>query len=332
MMATRRHFMTCVGGLTLLARPAASLAEPAARVLPDFYPGHPGYQHYIREPGSYYLDRDIVVRKSWGLTGHSGPNGGVVITLGCGNVEVDLAGRAITVHHGLAGVDLSAKANREHANRFAQERAGADNRNVIVRNGTLDLSDDDRGDSGVTLLDGWTSPERMTLPHGGNLRELGAPPENVDYQRNDYRLETLKVLSNGVGVAIEGSHNVIRDCVVESAGNVAVFSAGPDNLIENCEIRLRPLARGPDALDSPLRGAIVLRDGSNTVIRNCRIRVDRGGLPSDTHCILVRDGATNVSVEDCTFINVEEKDWITAMEGANVASRGNRFERRWQPW
>jgi hypothetical protein len=332
MTSTRRHFVTWAGAVALLSRSTASGAEPPARALPDLYPGHPGYEHYIREPGRYSMDRDIVVRKAWALTGHSGPNGGLVIQLGCGGVELDLAGHSITVHHGLSGIGLSAKANRELAGRFAHERAGIDNRDVAVRNGTLDLSDDDRGDSGVTLIDGWTSPGRMTLPHGANSRELGAPPENVAYLRNDYRLEKLKVLSNGVGIALEGSHNVIRDCVVESAGNVSVFSAGPDNLIENCEIRLRPLAPGPDAGNSPLRGAIVLRDGSNTVIRNCRIRVDPGGLPSESHCILVRDGATNVSVEDCTFVNVEEKDWITAMEGASVASRGNRFERRRQAW
>ncbi len=328
MTSTRRHFLAGAGALALLSRLDASWGEGAARALPDKYPGSPGYEHDIREPGLYRLDRDIVVRESLALTGHSGPNGGLVIQLMCGGIELDLAGHSITVHHGLSAISLQAATNRYLTGRFPDKYAGLDNRNVLVRNGTLDLSDDDRGDNGITLVDGWSRPARMTLAHGANSRELGAPPEKVAYQRNDYRLEKLKVLSNGVGVALEGSHNVIRDCVIESAGNVAVFSAGPDNLIENCEIRLRPLARGPDAYNSPLRGAIVLRDGSNTVIRNCRIRVDTGGEPSDTHCILVRDGATGVSVEDCTFINVEEKDWITAMEGASVTSRGNRFERR----
>lgn len=332
MTSTRRQFLAGAGALALLSRLDASWGEGAARALPDMYPGSPGYQHDIREPGLYRLDRDIVVHKSLALTGHSGPNGGLVIQLGCGGVEVDLGGHSIIVHHGLSAISLQAATNRYLTGRFPDKFAGLDNRNVRLRDGTLDLSDDDRGDSGVLLVDAWARPAVMTLARGGDGPHYAKAPTDPSYQRNDYRVERLKVLSNGIGVALEGSHNVVRDCVIESAGNVAVFSAGPDNLIENCEIRLRPLVRGPDSYNSPMRGAIVLRDGSNTVIRNCRIRVDPGGLPSDTHCILVRDGATNVSVEGCTFIDVEEKDWITAMEGANVASRGNRFERRWQPW
>jgi hypothetical protein len=332
MITNRRQFIARAGVFALAARTDAVSAEQPPRSLPDFYLGHPGHQHYIREPGLYGLDRDIVVRKSWGLTGHSGPNGGIVIQLGCGGVEVDLGGHSITVRHGLAGIALAAQSNRELAGRFVHERAGVDNRHVTLRNGTIDLSDDERGDEGVCLVDAWTRPTIMTLARGGESRELHAPPDQVDYRRNEYLVEKLRVLSNGLGVALEGSHNALRDCVVESSGNVAVFCAGPDNLIENCDIRLRALKRSPESEGSPLRGAIVLRDGSNTVIRNCRIRVDKGGLPSDTRCIRVRDGATNVTVEDCTFINVEPDDWITAMDGAEVTSRGNRTEHRWQPW
>ena len=71
----------------------------------------------------------------------------------------------------------------------------------------------------------------------------------------------------------------------------------------------------------------MLRDGTNAIIRNNRIRVDAGGLPSDTHCILVRDGATGVVIENNTFIGVDG-EFVTAMEGAEVDSRGNTSPRR----
>lgn len=329
MTSTRRHFVACATALAWFPHAYAGEAPLQARALPDKYPGSPGHEHNIVEPGLYRLDRDIVVRKSLGLTGHSGPNGGIVIQLLCGGVELDLAGHEIAVHHGLSAIALSAKASRELARRFPDKFTGLDSRKVTVRNGTIDLSDDSRGDDGVTLVDAWTDPGVMTLARGEDGAGYAMAPKDPAYQRNEYRLEKLKVLSNGVGVALEGSQNALRDCVVESSGNVAVFSAGPDNLIENCEIRLRPLERSPTSENSPLRGAIVLRDGSNTVIRNCRIRVDKGGLPSRTHCILARDGATNVVVENCTFVNVDEADWITSMEGARVESRGNKSERRW---
>jgi hypothetical protein len=201
-----------------------------------------------------------------------------------------------------------------------------------LRNGTIDLAGGELTHSGIAFNDAWHEPGTQYFAHGVETHGAIDVPKNVSYIRNDYHLEKLKVLARGLGVAIEGSHTIIRNCVIESAGNAGIFCAGPDVLIENCEIRLRQLVEGPESYDSPLRAAIVLRDASNAVIRNNRIRVDRGGLPSDTRCILVRDGATNVVVENNTFINVEEGDWISAMDGSDVVARGNKAEHRWQPW
>ena len=171
----------------------------------------------------------------------------------------------------------------------------------------------------------------MRGEQGNDTKSGLRAPKAVAYVKNEYLLEKIKVLSRGVSIAVEGGYNVVRNCIIESAGNAAIFAAGPNVLIENCDIRLHPLVEGQDHYDTPLRAAIVLRDGTNAVIRNNRIRVDKGGLPSDTHCILIRDGATNVLIENNTFINVEGET-VTAMEGSQIASRGNVTENRTRPW
>jgi hypothetical protein len=302
------------------------------RPLEPFFLGYPNAgQFKINQPGQYAIDKDIVVHKQWGA-GHTGPNGGEVVSINCGHAIFDLGGHSIDVRYGLSGIGLDASVNREWARKHSDSLAGVDNRFVMIRNGSVVVLGGGVSDSGIEFTDAWRQPAGQYFAHGADTHGAGDVPKSVSYVRNDYHFEGLKVRARGLGIAAEGGHTVIRNCIIESAGNAGIFCAGPDVLIENCEIRLRPLVEGQNSYYSPLRAAIVLRDASNAIIRNNRIRVDRGGLPSDTRCILVRDGATNVVVENNTFINVDEGDWITTMDDAVVTSRGNKTEHRWQPW
>lgn len=67
------------------------------------------------------------------------------------------------------------------------------------------------------------------------------------------------------------------------------------------------------------------------MIRNNRIRVDSGGEPAQTHCILVRDGASDITIEGNTFINVQGEN-VTLLDDASATVRDNRSDTRWGPW
>lgn len=318
---------------------AASLAAWRAahgaddwRPLPPSEPREPaGGSYTVDHPGRYRLPGDVMLRR-YSSAGHSGPKGGAMVTLLCGQVEIDLGGHVLGAQADIGGIVLSADSNRAAAAQFPGMESSKDNRHVTLRNGRISLGGGNLAGGGVELTDAWHGAAGRYLAKGqaviGNLEA----PNGVAYADNDYLLEDLRIQAAGLGVALEGRRSVIRRCHIDSAGNAGIFCAGPDTLIEDCDIRLRALEAGPYSFHSPLRAAIVLRDGGNAVIRNCRIRVDRGGLPADTHCILVRDGASGVTVENCTFVNVDPDDWITTMEGARVSSRGNKSERHWQAW
>lgn len=308
----------------------AHATDGSARVPPPRYPDFPGRAEFvIREPGRYAFDADQLQRKLSGA-GHTGPGGGFMVTVYCGSVDLDLGGHTLAAEYGLSGIGLNAQNNVEMRRDFPQRYgpASLDSSKVSVSNGTIDLARGENTRDALTLLNRWYSPGAMTGKRPDDACGARAcPPVSQSYVRNDYRLERLKVFSNEIGIAAEGTHTVIRDCVIEASGNAAIFIAGPNATIENCEIRLRNLVRGAYAYGRPTRAAIVLRDGSNAVIRNNRIRVDYGGWESDTHCILVRDGARDVLVEGNTFINVRGEP-VTLMEGAEAVVRNNKADQK----
>ena len=229
----------------------------------------------------------------------------------------------------MSGIGLSVRNNTEAARDFPEKYSSAslDSRFVKIINGVIDYA---RGDHTGRAVGFWHHWDETDICFKGRGGRDGNPPADIVYVRNDYRFEDLKILANEAALVVEGSHTVIRNCVIESAGTAAIFIAGPNVTIENCEIRLKNLVEGTYACNTPTRGAIVLRDGSGAVIRNNRIRVDYGGWPSETHCILLRDGAKDVLVEGNTFINVDGEP-VTLTEGSQAVVRDNKRERRLWP-
>jgi hypothetical protein len=306
---------------------AQTLADE--RPIPPAQVKYPGEGFAISEPGRYYLPDDFTIHKLWG-GGHTGPKGGYVLRLRCGGLEVDLRGHTIDVRFGMAGIGLDANTNRRLS--APPSAYSADNRRVTLRNGTVRLAGGEQTLAGVMFIDQWREPEGMDGAHGQRGSNVWTtPPSPVRYERNDYLFEDLTILADDLALAVEGSHTVVRRCRIDSAGNAALFIAGPDALVEDCDIRLRPLVRGAHSANRPLRAAVVLRDADNAILRNNRIRVDRGGLDSDTRCVLVRDGARGVVVEGNTFINVEGET-VTSMEDAQATLRDNHAEHRLLPF
>ena len=237
MKMNRRQFSTFAISLSVAVDPVAAsdhagpFDPPVVRVN--------DHDLEVVTPGRYKLVKDIVVPRNplAAIFGESG-KGGCLVSLLTGEVELDLDGHEIDIRHDKAAISLSQGSNRELFPLRHLDPRGADGRHVTIRNGTVNLSDDDRGNDGIGLINKWTQPGRMRGALGIDTPSGLESPKGVVYARTEYHLEKLKVLSRGVSVAVEGEWNVIRDCVIESSGNAAIFSAGPNVLIENCEIRL----------------------------------------------------------------------------------------------
>jgi hypothetical protein len=330
MKLNRRTWLATVLPIALgsmaYARIAAAQDKSARRFVP-VYPDHPDTKRFtLNEPGRYVMDDDVIRRRQSG-GGHVGQGGGFMVEIGCGSVDIDMKGHTLGADFGMSGVMLSARQNVDFARRFPRSNgpASLDNRLVSLRNGTIDLARGERTGTAVKFTSEWREPAALTGARG--VKDCGkwCSPPGVRYEKNEYRFESLEILAHELALAAEGTHTVIRNCVIESAGNAAVFVAGSNLIVENCEIRLRDLARGTHARGRPTRAAIVLRDGSNAIIRNNRIRLDYGGWESDTHCILVRDGARGVVVEDNVFVNVRGEP-VHLAEGGEASVRNNRSE------
>jgi len=278
----------------------------------------------IKRPGKYFLTQDHIQRATYFDSEgrkHKETGGGSMIPIFCGMVELDFRGHVIATDVAMAGVTLYAADNVGAAKTLSRP-ASLDNRNVVLRNGTIDLTHGNHFGNAIDFVEFW---------RGRNKRNIGRPDDgggkllSVKYKENNYRFEDLKVFSNDVALTAEGTNTIIRNCIIESSDMAVVFLAGNNVLIENCEIRLKK----PQNRSSYPRAAIVLRDGSHSVIRNNRIRVDYGdGDESKTYCILVRDGATNVLIENNTFVNVKG-DTVTATDGSDVILRKNTSDTVW---
>lgn len=289
-------------------------------------PQYPGLKEFaIAKPGKYMLAEDEIQRRRfWTGNGLMSPDGGNLISIYCGSVEIDLRGHMVGSDFQMTGASLLVALNVRFAKNIPENftSASLDNRFVTLKNGTIDMARGEMTNSAVAFYNRWDDDNRRTVarPVDGHRAVL----EKIDYERNEYCFEKLKLLANDTAIIVEGSHTVIRDCIIESADAASIFIAGNNVTIENCEIRLRRFRF--ERTNQP-RAAIVLRDGSNGVIRNNRIRIDDDERTRDqTHGILVGDGARDVLVEGNTFINAGDEP-VKLMDGAQALVRDNKFEK-----
>lgn len=321
----RRNFFRFAWGVSVLQSVSNfSCAEevPATALsveYPDSYPGLVKF-HIVR-PGKYFLKDNYIQRASYvdDKGRRHRPTGGMMMAIFCGGVEIDLQGHMLGADVEMGGISLNPATNMRLAKMHKTMSGGSDSRNVTVRNGIIDLASGQNTGDAIEFADLWQGYNRRTVerPDDGGGRLLA-----ISYKKNNFRFESLKVLSNKVAITVEGSYTIIKNCVIESADLAAIFVAGDHVLIENCDIRLRR----PKGLPTYPRAAIVLRDASHAVIRNNRIRVDGGSDNKNITCgILVRDGAVNVLIENNTFVNVKG-DPVVLAEGATAVVRDNKYE------
>jgi hypothetical protein len=300
----------------------------------EYVKNYPDIVHLaITRPGSYCLDRDWSQRKIWGV--YFDRSKSDMLRIYCGHVKVDMKGHTLACNFERSGIFLDAIQNRESyrggfspggnpALKYSED--AMDNRFVTLCNGTIDLTGGERTGIGCYLRDAWGGAH-FTNPYG-DLRPRRASPDN--YTRNEYLLENLKIYTLDIGVLLEGSHNVIRNCVIHASGQAAIACAGPHLTIENCEIWLKPSSGEQHVSKKLPRAAIHLRDGSNAIIRNNVIRISEaeGDKPS---AILIRDGAGDVLIENNTFVNVAGEP-IVLGDNSQALIRHNKTEARWTLW
>jgi len=295
--------------------PACTLLSPRSAIYQDAL---------IEAPGAYCLASDLRQQAMSGA-GHSGPGyDHALVTLKGGDVVIDLQGHTLRADARSHGVLAQALANLGTAERQHREY-GSQTRSVTVRNGVIDL----RGiGSGIRFIRWW---ELIQL-------EETVPPAAAPYEQTRFVIENLTIKTDNVGIQLEGEGNIVRHCVIESGGNAAIMLAGPHSLIEDNTIilgdRLVPtwLAASADTSGVLLkaaaerrrtRAAIVLQDGSGSVIRGNRIEVR--GKSATRHSIYLNNGSRDVLVEDNNF--VDGVDPVVQLNGSNARLARNELKR-----
>lgn len=287
----------------------------AAPVCTPLLPRSVIYQDaHIDAPGRYCVALDF---RQHGMSGggHSGPGyGHTLINVGGSGVIIDLQGHVLHTDERSHGVRLAALANQGRAE-WERREYGLSTREVTVRNGVIDL----RGiGSGIRFIKWW---DLILLTEE-------VPPSASPYEKTRYVIENLTIKTDNVGIQLEGDGNIVRNCVIESDGDAAVIMAGPNSQILNNTIILgNPLvptwvaARdfGDMVLNTPAarrqtRAAIVLQDGSGSVIRGNRIEVK--GKSATRHSIYLNNGSRDVLVEGNTFVN--GVDPVVQLNGSSV--------------
>jgi len=166
---------------------------------------------------------------------------------------------------------------------------------------------------------------------------------NKNYEARRIILENLRIKTDNVAIKLEGSGNIIRNCVIESGGASAIMLAGPGGQIVNNSIILknpfipgsmRGVNFGEPSDFSELfeergrpKAAITLHQATGTVISGNRIEV-KGKSPT-RHNIYLTDASENVLIEGNTFVGSDEP--VTQVKGSTAIMKNNVFEQR-KPW
>ena len=234
--------------------------------------------------------------------GHTSTSwGNSVVYVSAGDVIIDLGGRTLTVDGLEDGIALTKNV-----------------KNITIQNGVIDL----RGVGAGVAFDGdWDMTFIKNVPTGSFK----------GYENTKFKLRNLTIRSDNIGVKLQGTGNVIQNCVIESGGDFAIAMAGQDGRITESTIvlndpfisaRLKRESRSDISIlferffqyKRMTRAAIVLHDASGTEISSNRIEVK--GKSDTRHNILVTHGSKNVRIEDNIFGSLD--DWVTLFPGSTA--------------
>jgi hypothetical protein len=284
------------------------------------------YQEAVtREPGTYCAVADFWQRRLYGA-GHSGPGEWrSLISIEGGDVTIDLMNHTLHSDGDSSGVSAFLRPNVEYLEALKQRK------NITIKNGVLDL----RGlGKGVNLANLWRAYSI----------DQAAPKNLIVYAKTNFILDNLLIKTDSIGIILEGEGNVIRNCIIESNGRAAIMMAGPNGLIENNTIVLSnkfmpglasftfakfmegtySLGNIYNLLDERRepKAAIVLHQGTGTVIRRNRIEVK--GKSETRHTIYITDASRDVHVDRNTIIGTD--DPVTLAKESTAILKDNVLE------
>ena len=234
----------------------------------------PYKEAHISESGDYCLKSDFWQHSLSDFAGHRGPARhhyligirGVSATIDLNNFTLHSEGHS----SGIVGLAFPT---------ISQESAAGEGRYpltvITIKNGVIDF----RGlGTGIKFVEGFGMMDITDSPH------VQATPLN-----RKVILENLLIRTDNVGIMIDGDNTVIRNCVIESAGDAAIVITGENAQISNNKITLKdPFFsteyRNSNAISlayflktkNAKKAAIVMKNAKNGVIRDNHIFVEGG--------------------------------------------------------
>jgi len=172
----------------------------------------------------------------------------------------------------------------------------------------------------------------------GSMLFIETPVLGGNYEKTEFILENLRIITDNTGVVLEGDGNIVRNCIIESGGVAAIMMAGPNGqILNNTIILTNPFIPGDMRAKgfSELRNfselirerkrpksAIALHQATGTIISGNRIEV-KGKSPT-RHNIYLTDASENVLVEGNTFVGSDEP--VTQVKDSTAILKNNVFE------
>jgi Right handed beta helix region len=245
----------------------------------------------LTQPGSYCMTRDLIVRVFYNSLVWEGSNyraeSKFALVLGSGDVIVDLQGNSIRSNVGafLSGVLGSVVASYSGLEPGKARIESIDwnkaNKNVVIKNGTIELTAPPPGPIGILLA---TDREAFGVPDNYNEPRFlfrsdfsYLPKDREAYPNRKITLENLTIRAPGYGIAVFGAGTVIRNCTIVTESGVGIWSFGGGAVIENNTITVRRNKRLTKTF-LPTDAAIVLQDGHDSIVRNNVMHLGSEGL------------------------------------------------------
>ena len=274
----------------------------------------------ISNSGKYCISTDFWQKRLYDGAGHSGPaEYRHLIEVGASNVVIDLANHTLHSDGHSSGISIGFDDSKKPKG-AAESITMADT--IIIRNGVIDL----RGlGAAVSNLNRWYFEEV-------EKRE----DKNIDdFKKSNIVLENLLIKTDNIGILLEGDGNIIRNCVIESGGIVAIAMAGKNGKILNNKIiltspripgkmkgsdlnRIRDLRQLIEARRE-VKAAIALHYASNTVISGNLIDVKQKS--ASRHAIYLTGSSKNVIIEGNTFTSAQNP--VTIVDNSSTEMKRN---------
>jgi len=274
----------------------------------------------ISNSGKYCIGTDFWQKRLYDGAGHSGPaRYRHLIEVRASNVVIDLANHILHSDGNSSGISINFDDSKKEKG-AAESITIADT--IIIRNGVIDL----RGlGFALSNLSSW---------------DIDGVEKKVDenlgkFKKTNIILENLLIKTDNMGILLEGDGNIIRNCVIESGGIVAIAMAGKNGKILNNKIiltspripgkmkgselnRIRDLRQLIEARRE-VKAAIALHYASNTVISGNLIDVKQKS--ASRHAIYLTGSSKNVIIEGNTFTSAQNP--VTIVDNSSTEMKRN---------